>query len=455
MLGPEYDTNLHAATSLFWKALHSGGSTAINDLISPDCQYTTKNDGIDCAGDKECVQRLIILKTGIIEFEKSCSKLKIAVKVNRRKKTSRFLVTSYNKSFDFSLGFFLLWECGIITGIKVIEDAPKDFLESTKHGKDKKRHSQVQNEGMRARTGKAHYKWRQQVRIIPTGVVVNRNDLFNYIATVRDSSCSTVGEKEEGLVVVDAQVGSTAAVPQTLLSPTFIPAEPCGESEEIFVPIGVAIHTDFGQTQDGVSAEDVDSSRSRGGQEGSSTRTEGVCSNDEGTLLGERLDCGHLSGRESTSQETMDTTCTNLSACNVTDCNVEPRLVTNRRLRFDSCVHAALIQERCELPPEGIFYTAVDIHQFAEDFGKEVRNLAYDLHVSCAEAVDIYYGRNKKHIPETYPEDAGDRGWYPGESGIWLAGVIVMILEFVASVDMRKYHVYLCQSAALGNEGWT
>lgn len=369
MLSPEYDTNLHAATTVFWNALHIEGETALRDLLSPDCQYIGKGEGIECYGCDACIEKLTELKMGIIEFEKTCTKLRIGVKVNRRKKTSRFLISPLQKSFEFSLGVLLLWECGIIIGIKVIDDAPNDFLESSRLGRENARLSQAQNIVMRSRTGKSHYKWRQVAVTKHTGVVVGQADMASFIK----SDGNTEGPR-------DQESPGTNSLNSK--------ANEHGGPEEIFIPIKVDFTND---TQEPL-------------------HTSCVVINSDPTVSRRSVD--------DSAEETTNTA----KSC------PEAIVVDNnkKRLRFDHTVTAALIQERCELPPEGVFYTALDIHHFTQDFAEEVREVARKHNVSYKEAIDIYYGRRKNSSAASSSTPTGGAssqstlervdsvGWYPG-----------------------------------------
>jgi hypothetical protein len=368
MLSPEYDTNLHAATTVFWNALHVvDGEIALRDLLSPDCQYVGKGEGIECYGCDACIEKLAELKMGIIEFEKSCSKLRIGVKVNRRKKTSRFLISPLQKTFEFSLGVLLLWECGIIIGIKVIDDAPKDFLESSRLGRENSRLSQAQNTVMRSRTGKSHHKWRQVAVTKPTGVVVGQTDMASFVKMGANDGKDS--EESRPAAATDS-ANSSKSKPE---------AGSEGGPEEIFVPIKAEF---IGDTHEPLhtSAVLVDDHRRSNEAGGTSNCTDG--------------------------------------ATVIIDNN-------KKRLRFDRTVQAALIQERCELPHEGVFYTALDIHHFTQDFAEEVREVARKHNVSYKDAIDIYYGR-KKNAGASSSTSSGNSaskstlervdsvGWYPG-----------------------------------------
>ena len=363
------------------------------------------------------MKRLVELKTGIIEFETSCSKLRIGVKVNRRKKTSRFLVSALTKSFDFSLGMFLLWECGIIIGIKVIEDAPKDFLESTKLGKENARLSQAQNKVMRSRTGTAHYKWRQLARTTPTGVVVDRHELSKFTSPGTESDAGGETDVEGG--------------PSTPKSPPSTPPETSGEPEEIFVPIAVNFHTDTTEPVCEVSevsaeAVQIDSPLDRSANDSGTDRQKQVWTSANDGDEGEPVDTSvgdSCQGVDLVRSSPADITHRRSSGATSTIAVVNH----HKRLRFDHTIRAALIQERCELPSEGVFYTALDIHRFTQDFANEIREVALVHSVSYKEAIDIYYDRNKRNETSTSrvqsqdDEDTGvafqrsdTLGWYPG-----------------------------------------
>jgi hypothetical protein len=46
------------------------------------------------------------------------------MKLNKVKRSARFLITPIDNNLKFNLGLQLEWECGIIIGIKVVEILP-------------------------------------------------------------------------------------------------------------------------------------------------------------------------------------------------------------------------------------------------------------------------------------------------------------------------------------------
>jgi hypothetical protein len=168
----KYETNLNAATTRFWNSLYFHDQHVLQDLLSPDCHIMLKSTGTGCIGITECLKILNEIQNRMKIFETQKGKLRFTMKLNKVKRSARFLITPIDHTLKFHLGFQLEWECGIVIGIKVVEDPSPGFLVIKKTGKVL---SDMQNTIIRQQTGPSHYEWRQRSHTLVTGFVLPKD----------------------------------------------------------------------------------------------------------------------------------------------------------------------------------------------------------------------------------------------------------------------------------------
>jgi hypothetical protein len=173
----KYETNLNAATTRFWNSLYFQDNDVLSNLLSPDCHLTLKSSGTGCLGLNECLRILTEIQSRMSIFEQDKGKLRFTMKLNKIKRSARFLVTPIDSTLKFNLGFQLEWECGIVIAIRVIEDPSPGFL-VIKKGISKSL-SDVQNTLIRQQTGQSHHEWRTRTQMTVTAIVLPKDHLFS------------------------------------------------------------------------------------------------------------------------------------------------------------------------------------------------------------------------------------------------------------------------------------
>lgn len=172
----KYETNLNAATTRFWNSLYFQDNDVLENLLSPDCHIVLKSNGTGCIGIQECMKIFKEIQNRMSHFEHEKGKLRFTMKLNKVKRSARFLITPIDSTLKFNLGFQLEWECGIIIGIKVVEDPSPGFLVIKKSGKTL---SDTQNTIIRQQTGPSHHEWRKVSNTVVAGVVLPKENISN------------------------------------------------------------------------------------------------------------------------------------------------------------------------------------------------------------------------------------------------------------------------------------
>jgi hypothetical protein len=332
----KYETNLNAATTRFWNSLYFQDNDVLNNLISPDCSLTLKSSGTGCLGINECFRILKEIQDRIQLFEKYKSKLRFTMKLNKIKRSTRFLITSIDSTMKFNLGFQLEWECGIILAIKVIEDPSPGFLVIKKSNNlGGKSLSDIQNTLIRQQTGPCHYEWRKKTIMIVTGVVlpkdkherlyhgglVSEGNKTLEVKKVRYEYEGTVSDLTEIHLVDPSCIRSRS---RTCSDPSH-PSPPIPPPPPFIYP-GEEIHTNS----------------------------------------------------ESSSLSIHNPTVTSPTAA-------------TPKLKFSPRTEALLVPDRTELPCKELFYNASDFQLFAIDYGDEIKEIMTRRRVSPQQAIAIYH----------------------------------------------------------------
>lgn len=340
----KYETNLNAATTRFWNSLYFHDQHVLQDLLSPDCHLMIKSTGTGCIGIMECMKILIEIQNRMKIFETEKGKLRFTMKLNKIKRSARFLITPIDNTLKFNLGFQLEWECGIIIGIKVVEDPSSGFLVIKKSGKPS---SDIQNTIIRQQTGPSHHEWRQQSQTIVTGFVI---------------------PKEIPVVATE--------------SPKYE-----SKSHFTFDQINDLTEIHF------VSPKELKKSSGEQGDEDKEEESSITSpSNASQSLSPSSLTTFIYPGDEITSHSEAQP-------------SSPPQNIFNSKIKFSPETRALLVPERSELPCKELFYNASDFQLFAIDYGDEIKEIMMTKRVSPQQAIAIYHSIPLKnpHASTTAP----------------------------------------------------
>jgi hypothetical protein len=342
----KYETNLNAATTRFWNSLYFHDQNVLQDLLSPDCHIMIKSTGTGCIGIPECMKILIEIQNRMKIFETQKGKLRFTMKLNKVKRSARFLITPIDNTLKFNLGFQLEWECGIIIGIKVVEDPSPGFLVIKKTGKVL---SDMQNTIIRQQTGPSHHEWRQRSQTLVTGFVLPKE-----IPSLAMGESQSPGSESKSHFTFDQM--------NDLTEIHFI--APPKELEEN--------HRDGSDEDDEMGAKE--SSRTS-----PSTASKSFSPSPSSPAVfiypGDEI----VSPSSSSSTESQQPSCP------------PPQNINNSKIKFSSETQALLVPERSELPCKELFYNASDFQLFAIDYGDEIKEIMMTKRVSPQQAIAIYH----------------------------------------------------------------
>lgn len=347
----KYDTNLNAATTRFWNSLYFNDNDVLENLLAPDCHIMLKNIGTGCIGINECIKILNDIQNKIKLFEIEKGKLRFTMKLNKIKRSARFLITPIDSTLKFNLGFQLEWECGIVIGIKIVEDPSPGFLVIKKTGKSL---SDVQNSVLRQQTGPSHLEWRTISKTKISAFVLPK-DIHNH-----NNNGVSVNNEDNGNENNNIINGTTESkLPR-------IDFDQFNDLTEInYIPV----------------EEDDDNSNNNNHNHDNDNEN----NNNDNKNKNKKSEIFIHPGDEILSTSDLHT----------------PININKSKIKFDSCITALLVPERLELPCKDLFYNASDFQLFAIDYGDEIKEIMMTKRVSPQQAIAIYHSLplNSSQIP--------------------------------------------------------
>eukprot|EP00603_Paraphysomonas_imperforata_P014507 CAMPEP_0114454800 /NCGR_PEP_ID=MMETSP0104-20121206/2770_1 /TAXON_ID=37642 ORGANISM="Paraphysomonas imperforata, Strain PA2" /NCGR_SAMPLE_ID=MMETSP0104 /ASSEMBLY_ACC=CAM_ASM_000202 /LENGTH=656 /DNA_ID=CAMNT_0001627199 /DNA_START=114 /DNA_END=2084 /DNA_ORIENTATION=- len=392
---------LKTATASFCSGiLIENNSITLHNLLSPDCKFSTAGKEL-LTGDTHCMKNLLELQPSIFEFEKEHGSMRRGLKINEKKQKTRILLMPSNATLTFRIGFILHWECGLLIHVTVVHDPWQGFLDELTASDDNRKLDQLSTTSLKKSVSASHYAWRKISDIVVDGFVPcppddsSINDIGNIVLRASHPSNESLAN-----LTTSGEISSTNEVHLSLKEESVPDSSMHGvgmsSDESIFHASNICDDIEV----------DVDSST------------------DDGLLRDLKWDASSRSKSAAKSDEKSTASGT---------------LIEKKRIRFDTTVNALLIQERCEMIPQGdLFFTQIELKASQFEFSNEVTTVQQQHKVKFEVAQKIYFCTSPDEIQEIKKEAAvsvkkghefdkrkkiidkavsgDDDKWYPGKN---------------------------------------